>query len=135
MERPRSEMVAEATEGRRHDKEDSKRHPGAGSEMINRATERMAEIATRSRARLVRRRGNRQITATMEDVNRMVGYLNNVIREQSRNTVKVLEAIGAVKKVSVDNIDKAVETDRAVEKMALLNGAMMEMVKRFKLKK
>lgn len=134
-----SRMVAEATE-RVADMTrrivNATQEQAKGSEMINRATERMAEIAYKVKGSARSQvEANRQITSTMEDVNRMVVYLNNVIREQSRNTVKVLEAIGAVKKVSVDNIDKAVETDRAVEKMALLNGAMMEMVKRFKLKK
>ena len=107
-----------------------------GSELINKASERMSEIA--SRVKLSTRSqvaANEQITATIEDVNKMVMYINNVVREQSRNTVKVLEAISAVKNVSVDNIDKAMDTDKAVERMTELNRAMMETVKRFKLKK
>jgi len=107
-----------------------------GSELINKASERMSEIASRvkgsTRSQVA---ANEQITTTIEDVNKMVMYINNVVREQSRNTVKVLEAISAVRNVSVDNIDKAMETDKAVEKMTELNRTMMETVKRFKLRK
>ncbi len=107
-----------------------------GAELINNASERMRQIAYRvkgsTRSQVV---ANEQITTTIEDVNKMVMYINNVVREQSRNTVKVLEAMDAVNKVSVENIEKAMETDKAVEKMAELNSAMMQSVKRFKLKK
>ncbi len=106
-----------------------------GAELINKATERMADIAFRvknsTRAQV---EANEQITATMEDVNRMVGYVNNVVREQSRNTVSVLAAIEAVRGISVVNIEKAKETDKAVERLFDLNRQLMESVKRFKLR-
>ena len=107
-----------------------------GSELINNASERMAEIAykvnssTRSQAD-----ANRQITATIDDVNRMVAYINDVIREQSRNTAKVLEALDAVRKVSVENIEKAVAADRAVEELSRLDRDLTDGVKKFKLRK
>lgn len=107
-----------------------------GSELINKASERMSAIANRvkgsTRSQVA---ANEQITATIEDVNKMVMYINNVVREQSGNTINVLEAISAVKNVSVDNIDKAMETDKAVERLTDLNRTMMESVRRFKLKK
>lgn len=107
-----------------------------GSELITRATERMAEIAYRvkgsTRAQV---EANKQITETIEDVNKMVVYINNVVREQSRNTVKVLEAIDAVRNISVGNIERAMQADKAVEEMAGSNMELMESVKRFKLKK
>jgi methyl-accepting chemotaxis protein len=107
-----------------------------GSELINKASERMAEIAyrvnssTRSQAD-----SNRQITSTIDDVNRMVAYINDVIREQSRNTAKVLEALDAVRKVSVENIEKAVTADRAVEELSRLDRDLTDGVKKFKLRK
>lgn len=107
-----------------------------GGELINKATERMSEIASKVKGSARSQvEANRQISAMIEDVSKMVVYINNIIREQSRNSVRVLEAIDAVRKVSVDNIEKAVETDKAVEKMADLSTEMMEGVKRFKLKK
>lgn len=107
-----------------------------GSELITKATERMAEIAYRvkgsTRAQV---EANKQITSTIDDVDKMVVYINNVVREQSRNTVKVLEAIDAVRKVSVANIERAMQADKAVEEMAGSNTVLTEGVKRFKLKK
>ncbi|MCC6503145.1 MAG: DUF3365 domain-containing protein [Deltaproteobacteria bacterium] len=107
-----------------------------GSELINKASERMAEIAykvnssTRSQAD-----ANRQITTTIDDVNRMVAYINDVIREQSRNTAKVLEALDAVRKVSVENIEKAAGADRAIEELSRLDRDLTDGVKKFKLRR
>lgn len=107
-----------------------------GSELINKASERMAEIAYRVKGSTRSQvEANKQITSTIEDANRMVMYINNVIREQSRNTVKVLEAIDGVRKISFENIDKAMETDKAVEELTRLDRELMDNVKRFKLKK
>lgn len=107
-----------------------------GSELINRASERMAEIAYRVKGSARSQvESNKQITATMDEVKRMAMHINNAIREQGRNTVKALEAIDAVRKISVENIEKAVETDRAVEEVAGLNKELMESVRRFKLRK
>ena len=78
---------------------------------------------------------NRQITSTIDDVNRMVAYVNAVIREQSRNTAKVLEALDAVRKVSVENIEKAVMADKAVEELSRLDRDLTDGVKKFKLRK
>ncbi|MBI5969713.1 MAG: DUF3365 domain-containing protein [Deltaproteobacteria bacterium] len=106
-----------------------------GAELINKATERMADIAFRVKnSTRAQAEANKQITATMEDVNRMVGYVNNVVREQSRNTVSVLGAIEAVRMISVENIEKAKETDKAVERLSDLNRQLTESVKRFKLR-
>lgn len=107
-----------------------------GSELINKATERMSEIAykvnaaTRSQAD-----SNRQIASTIDDVNRMVAYINDVVREQGRNTAKVLEALDAVRLVSVENIEKAVAADRAVEELSRIDRALTDGVKKFKLRK
>jgi methyl-accepting chemotaxis protein len=107
-----------------------------GSELINKASERMAEIAYRVNASTrTQADSNRQITSTIEDVNRMVAYVNDVIREQSRNTARVLEALDAVRKVSVENIEKAVLADHAVEELSRLDRDLTDGVKKFKLRK
>ncbi|MBI2400907.1 MAG: DUF3365 domain-containing protein [Deltaproteobacteria bacterium] len=107
-----------------------------GSELINKASERMTEIAYRVNASTrTQADSNRQITSTIDDVNRMVAYVNDVIREQSRNTAKVLEALDAVRKVSVENIEKAVIADRAVEELSRLDRDLTDGVKKFKLRK
>lgn len=107
-----------------------------GSELINKASERMAEIAYKvkglSRSQV---EANRQITSTIEDVNKMVMYINNSVREQSRNSVRVLEAIDAVKKITIENIERAMEADRSVEEISRMDRDLLESVKRFKLKK
>ncbi|MBW7956927.1 MAG: DUF3365 domain-containing protein [Deltaproteobacteria bacterium] len=106
-----------------------------GSELINKATERMSEITYRVKATTKSQaESTRQVTSTIGDVNRMVAYINDVIKEQSRNTTKVLEALDAVRKVSFENIERAVTADRAVEELARLDREMTERVKRFKLK-
>ena len=107
-----------------------------GSELINKASERMAEIAYRVGASTrTQADSNRQITSTIDDVNRMVAYVNDVIREQSRNTAKVLEALDAVRRVSVENIEKAVMADKAVEELSRLDRDLTDGVKKFKLRK
>lgn len=107
-----------------------------GSELINKASERMTEIAYRVNASTrTQADSNRQITSTIDDVNRMVSYVNEVIREQSRNTAKVLEALDAVRKVSVENIEKAVLADHAVEELSRLDRDLTDGVKKFKLSK
>jgi methyl-accepting chemotaxis protein len=107
-----------------------------GSELINKASERMTEIAYRVNASTrTQADSNRQITSTIDDVNRMVTYVNAVIREQSRNTAKVLEALDAVRKVSVENIEKAVLADHAVEELSRLDRDLTDGVKKFKLRK
>lgn len=107
-----------------------------GSELINKASERMAEIAYRVGASTrTQADSNRQITSTIDDVNRMVAYVNDVIREQSRNTSKVLEALDAVRRVSVENIEKAVMADKAVEELSRLDRDLTDGVKKFKLRK
>jgi len=78
---------------------------------------------------------NKTITRTMEDVNNLVGHINSVVREQTRHTAKVLEAIAAVRMISEENTDKAVETDRAIEELTELNRILMESVRRFKLRR
>ncbi|WKZ31994.1 MAG: methyl-accepting chemotaxis protein [Thermodesulfobacteriota bacterium] len=106
-----------------------------GSELINKATERMSDITYRVKATTKSQaESTRQITSTIGDVNRMVTYINDVIKEQSRNTTKVIEALDAVRKVSFENIERAVAADRAVEELARLDREMTERVKRFKLK-
>ena len=133
-----SRMVAEATE---KVAEMTRRIVNAtheharGSELINKATERMSDITYRVKATTKSQaEATRQITSTIEDVNRMVAYINDVIKEQSRNANKVLEALDAVKRISVENIEKALKTDKAVEELARLDSLVTENVKRFKLK-
>ena len=107
-----------------------------GSELINKASERMTAIAYKVNASTrTQADSNRQITSTIDDVNRMVAYVNAVIREQSRNTAKVLEALDAVRKVSVENIEKAVMADKAVEELSRLDRDLTDGVKKFKLRK
>lgn len=114
----------------------SAREQARGSELINKASERMSEIAYKvkgsTRAQV---EANEQIKQTMDDVSRMVTHINKAIGEQSRNIVKVLERIASVRNVSVEHIEKAVETKKAAEEMVMLNSKLMEGVKRFKLKK
>ncbi len=115
---------------------DAAEEQARGSELVSRATERMSDIAGKVRGSVLTQAGsNSQITAAFEEVNKMVRYINNIIREQGRNTEKVSEAIDVVRKISVDNIEKAVEADKAVEKISEINREMMEGVKRFKLGK
>ena len=107
-----------------------------GSELINKASERMTAIAYKVNASTrTQADSNRQITSTIDDVNRMVAYVNDVIREQSRNTAKVLEALDAVRRVSVENIEKAVMADKAVEELSRLDRDLTDGVKKFKLRK
>lgn len=107
-----------------------------GSELINRASERMSEIAYKIKGTTwSQAEANKSLTQTIEDVNRMVLHINSVLREQSRNTAKVLESIEAVRMVSVDNLEKAVSADEAVEKLAILNRELTQSVKKFKLKR
>jgi methyl-accepting chemotaxis protein len=104
--------------------------------MINRASERMAEIAGRVKGSTWSQvEFSKQITRTIEDVRGLVTHLNTVVREQYRNTAKVLEAIAAVRKVSVVNTDKAIEADNAAEELTVLNKALVESVRRFRLKR
>lgn len=106
-----------------------------GSELINKATERMSEIAykvkgsTRAQAE-----ANRQITSTMDDVTRIVKHTNNVLRDQSKNILRVLETIESVRGVSVENIGNATETRKVIEEIARLNDELTEWVKKFKLR-
>ncbi|MBI5810509.1 MAG: DUF3365 domain-containing protein, partial [Deltaproteobacteria bacterium] len=89
-----------------------------GSELVNKASERMSEIAYKVKGSAGGQvNAASQITAAMEEVNKMVVQLNNIIRGQNRNIKKVTETLDAVRGVSMENIDKAVETDRAVEEM------------------
>lgn len=107
-----------------------------GSELINKASERMTEIAYKVKdSTWSQVESNKTITKTMKDVNHLVAHINNVVREQSRNTAKVLEAIAAVRKVSFENIEKAVDTDKSIGELTELNKALMESVKKFKLKR
>ena len=106
-----------------------------GSELINKASERMSEIAYKvKRSTQSQVKAKEQITMTMDDVSRMVMHINKAIGEQSRNIVSVLESIVSVKNVSVENIEKAVETKKAAGEMVRLNNQLIEDVKRFKLK-
>ena len=106
-----------------------------GAELINKASERMSEIAykvkgsTRSQVE-----AKEQIMRTMDDVSRMVMHIDKAIGEQSRNIVSVLESMVSVKNVSVENIEKAMETKKAAGDMVRQNNQLMEGVKRFKLK-
>ncbi len=107
-----------------------------GAELIDRASDRMAEIARKVKGSTWSQvEFSKQIALTIEDVRGLVTHLNTVVREQSRNTAKVLEAIAAVRKVSVVNTDKAVEADRAAEELASLNRALLDSVRRFRLKR
>lgn len=107
-----------------------------GSELINRASERLANIAymvkgsTRAQAE-----SDKEITSAIEEVRRMVNFINNIIREQERNTAKVLDAIEAVRMVSVENRNRVVESERAVDRLVQLNRDMSESVARFRLHK
>jgi len=105
-----------------------------GSELINRASERMAEIAYKVKASAGSQvEASRQITSTMEDVNTMVAHVKNFVKEQGKNTVRAIEAIDAARKISVENIGKAVETDRSIEELEKMNKELIEIVNRFKL--
>ena len=112
------------------------REQAKGSELINKASERMAVIAEK-----VKGSGQSQvesiktITRTVEDVNTLVAHINSVVREQGRNTSRVLEAIAAVRRVSMENIEKAVDTEKAVLELTELNRALTESVRKFKLKR
>lgn len=77
---------------------------------------------------------NKSITLTMEDINRMVAHINTAIHEQSQGSSRILNSTESVREVSIKNIDKARETEEAVEALAKLNKTLMESVRRFKLK-
>ncbi|MBI5233179.1 MAG: DUF3365 domain-containing protein [Deltaproteobacteria bacterium] len=104
------------------------------SEHVNKAVLCMKDItssvneATREQVEATKR-----ITATMEEVNRMVTYINTAILEQGRGSTKILSDIEAVREVSLKNIEKARQTEDAVELLAKLNRTLTEGVRRFKL--
>ncbi|MEE8575447.1 MAG: methyl-accepting chemotaxis protein [Thermodesulfobacteriota bacterium] len=106
-----------------------------GGEHINQTTIRMKDIslnvkdATREQVE-----ANKKISMTLDDVNQMVTHINAAILEQSDGSAKILNLIEAVKEVSRKNKDKARETEEAVETLAKLNKALMESVRKFKLK-
>ena len=105
------------------------------SEHLNSAGLRMQETSLRVKE-LLREQidSNSKISMTMEDLNRMVSHVNTSIHEQSQGSGKMLQSIEDVKNVSIKNIDKARETEEAVEALAALNKSLMESVRRFKLK-
>ena len=107
-----------------------------GSELVNRASGRLSEIAykvkasTRAEAALAE-----DAAGTLEEVLRLTSYINGVIREQSRNVSRVIESLSSVRKVSSENLDRAAVAGKALEDMVRLNNELMENVKRFKLKR
>lgn len=107
-----------------------------GADLINKASDRMADIAFKVKKLTMKQTdANKQISSTFDAVNSMVIYVNSVIREQGRATAGIIEAIEAVKKISVENTGKAMQSDQGVEHIAMLNIRVMDSVKRFKLKK
>jgi len=134
-----SRMVVESTEkvdGMTRKIAGATQEQARGSELIRRASERMAEIAYRVRnSSAAQVEATRQITASVEEVNRMVAQINNAIKEQGKNIINVLETAAAVRNVSVENTNKALETDVAIEELVRLNDKLIEGVKRFKLRR
>ncbi len=105
------------------------------SEHLNSAGLRMKDTSLRVKE-LLREQvdSNKKISMTMEDLNSMVSHVNTAIHEQSQGSGRILQSIEDVRNVSVKNIDKARETEEAVEALAALNKSLMESVRRFKLK-
>lgn len=105
------------------------------SERLNAAGLRMKDTSSRVKELLREQaESNKKISMTMEDLNSMVSHVNTAIHEQSQGSGRILQSIEDVRNVSVKNIDKARETEEAVEALAALNKSLMESVRRFKLK-
>jgi methyl-accepting chemotaxis protein len=132
-----SRMVIEATEKvsemARRIVSASQEH-ARGSELINRSAERMSETVykVRSSAKL-QLDANKEISAVMDEVGRLLTHINNVVSEQSRNIVTLLSTADSVSNVSSENIEKAKEMMKAVDEMSRLNNRLMSGVMRFKL--
>ncbi len=105
-----------------------------GSELINRSTERMSETVYKasSSAKLQLKAG-KEVTAAMEEVEGLLTQISSVVNEQSRIIVALLGSAASVHDVSNENIEKALETMKAVEVMTKLNNRLMDGVMRFKL--
>ena len=108
----------------------------SSGELISRTAERIREVSLSSRGSTVEQvEVNKKIAAAMEDVSRMVAQINQAIQEQSHGSARILHSIEDVREVSFKNIEKARESEEAVEALARLNKALIGSVSWFKLKR
>ena len=101
--------------------------------LVNRESRSLAHIASSVEGSTnIQVEANKSIKGTIGEVNQIVAQINRSIKQQSRNSEKILEAIEAVRSVAVGNISKARETDRLIEELNTLHGELKERVAKFK---
>ena len=77
---------------------------------------------------------NQEIGLTVEDLNRMVSHINEAVHSQSLVLTRILLNVEAARGLSVKNIDKARDTEEALERLSRINNLLRENLDKFKLK-
>ncbi len=77
---------------------------------------------------------NQEIGLTVEDLNRMVTHINDAVHSQSLVLTRILLNVEAARGLSVKNIDKARDTEEALERLIRINGLLSDNISKFKLK-
>jgi methyl-accepting chemotaxis protein len=77
---------------------------------------------------------NQEIGLTVEDLNRMVAHINDAVHSQSLVLTRILLNVEGARGLSVKNIDKARDTEEALERLSEINSTLRANIDKFKLK-
>lgn len=103
--------------------------------LMNEVVSRTRELSTRLKeSAKVQVNTNQDIILTVEDLNRMVAHINEAVHSQSLVLTRILLNVEAARGLSTKNIDKAKDTEEALERLALTNRLLQENIGRFRLK-
>ena len=77
---------------------------------------------------------NKEIGLTAEDLNRMASHINEAVHSQSLVLTRILLNVEAARGLSVKNIEKARDTEEALERLVQINSMLRANLDKFKLK-
>jgi methyl-accepting chemotaxis protein len=103
--------------------------------LMNEVISRTKELSTKLKeSAKVQMNTNQDIVLTVEDLNRMVSHINEAVHSQSLVLTRILLNVEAARGLSTKNIDKAKDTEDALERLAMTNRLLQENIAKFRLK-